>query len=137
MTVDPNGRVLKLTDPELYDYPFIFMNGVGSLDFYRRRGGVFAQVFAARWFHDVDDFWGEAEWENMAMQMEKVLPGRRPVDLPLSHPIFHLVYDLKEKPQVPDIRTWRMGSNFEFNHGGPHGDKLPHFQAYYDGQDRS
>ncbi len=84
----------------------------------------------------VDDFWGESEWENMAEQMNKVFPGQRPVDLPLSHPIFHLVYDLKEKPQVPDIRTWRSGSTFEFRHAGPHGDKLPHFQAYYDEHDR-
>ncbi len=33
MSVDPNGRVIELTDPTLFDYPFIFMNGVGSLEF--------------------------------------------------------------------------------------------------------
>ncbi len=68
--------------------------------------------------------------------MEFVYPGQEPEDLPISHPIFHHVYDFKEKPQVPDIRTWRSGSMFEFRHGGPPGDKLPHFQAYYDDKGR-
>ncbi len=74
--------------------------------------------------------------ENMSQQMSRVFPGQTPIDLPLSHPIFHLVYDLKEKPQVPDIRTWRSGSNFEFQHGGPYGDMLPHFQGYFDHHNR-
>ncbi len=33
MHVDPNGRVLELTDAELFDYPFVFMNGVGTAEF--------------------------------------------------------------------------------------------------------
>ena len=39
-------------------------------------------------------------------ELAKVLPGVAPVDLPLSHPIFHTVYDLREKPQVPSINAW-------------------------------
>lgn len=136
MHVDPFGRLLDLTDPELFDYPFIFMNGVGTAELSAEEAAALRKYLLRGGFMMVDDFWGESEWDNMAMQMDKVLPGQKPVDLPLSHPIFHLVYDLKEKPQVPDIRTWRAGSNFEFRHAGPHGDKLPHFQAYFDEHNR-
>ncbi|HEY2252803.1 MAG TPA: DUF4159 domain-containing protein, partial [Planctomycetaceae bacterium] len=34
-------------------------------------------------------------------------PDREPVELPLEHEIFHIVYDLKMKPQVPSIGIWR------------------------------
>ena len=33
MKVDPNGVVIELTDPDIFNYPFLFMNGVGSLQF--------------------------------------------------------------------------------------------------------
>ena len=136
MKVDPNGRVLELTDPELFNYPFLFMNGVGTLQFSPDEADALRRHLLNGGFLMVDDFWGEAEWESMKAQMQLVFPNQEPIDLPLSHELFHVVYDLKEKPQVPDIRTWRGGSRFETNHALPHGDKLPHFQAYYDDNER-
>lgn len=136
LKVDPNGRVLELTDPDIFNYPFLFMNGVGSLQFDLDEALALRRHLLNGGFLMVDDFWGEREWEDMKDQMKLVFPGKEPVDLPLSHDLFHIVYDFKVKPQVPDIRTWREGSYFETNHPLPHGDKLPHFQAYYDDQDR-
>ena len=136
MKVDPNGIVLELTDPGIFNYPFLFMNGVGSLQFNYEEAVALRRYLLNGGFMMVDDFWGEPEWENMKYQMKMVFPNREPIDLPLSHELFHIVYDLKSKPQVPDIRTWRGGSNFELRHPLPHGDKQPHFQAYYDDNDR-
>ena len=51
----------------------------------------------------IDDFWGVGEWENIEYEMKRVFPDREFVDLPIEHPIFHCVFDLKEKPQVPGI----------------------------------
>jgi len=136
LKVDPNGKVLELTDPDLFNYPFLFMNGVGSLEFSQDEANALRQHLLNGGFLMVDDFWGEQEWARMKEQMKMVFPNREPVDLPLSHKLFHIVYDMKSKPQVPDIRTWRAGSTFETNHGGSPGDKLPHFQAYHDDNDR-
>ena len=36
-------------------------------------------------------------------QIKRVFPDREPVELPLDHPVFHCVFDLKEKPQVPNV----------------------------------
>jgi hypothetical protein len=49
----------------------------------------------------VDDFWGEREWANFYENIKRVFPEREPVELPLEHEVFHCVYDLKKKPQVP------------------------------------
>lgn len=129
--VDPDGRVVELTDPELFDYPFLFMNGVGSLQFTYDEANALRKYLLSGGFLMVDDFWGLEEWDRMQEQMSMVFPDQRPKDLDLSHELFHIVYDFKVKPQVPDIRTWRSGYTFEFNHGSP-GDMQPHFQAYYD-----
>jgi Domain of unknown function (DUF4159) len=135
LKVDPNGIVVKLTDPALFNYPFLFMNGVGSLVFEKDEADALRRHLLNGGFLMVDDFWGEDEWEHMMDQMRLVFPDRSPTDLPISHEIFHIVYDLKTKPMVPDIRTWRNGLNFEINHGRP-GDMLPHFQAFHDDDGR-
>jgi hypothetical protein len=53
----------------------------------------------------VDDFWGDEEWDNFYREIKRVFPDREPIELPLEHPIFHCVYDLKFKPQVPAINA--------------------------------
>ncbi|MEQ1828869.1 MAG: DUF4159 domain-containing protein [Pirellula sp.] len=136
MKVHPNGRVLELTDPDLFDFPFLFMNGVGSLQFSKEEAEALRRHLLNGGFIMVDDFWGEEELENMKDQMRLVFPGREPKLLSLAHPLFHIVYDMKEIPQVPDIRTWRSGSMYEFNHRGSPGDMKPHFLAYVDDNDR-
>ena len=65
-----------------------------------------------------------------------VFPDREPQELSLEHPIFHTVYDLKELPQVVDIKTWRDGYDYEYWHGDSGGDKSPHFWAYSDDRGR-
>ena len=37
--------------------------------------------------------------------MRRVFPKRKFTELDLKHPIFHCVFDLKVKPQVPAIQT--------------------------------
>ena len=103
LKVDPNGIVVKLTDPAIFDYPFLFMNGVGSLEFRQEEADALRGHLLHGGFLMVDDFWGEDEWAHMLDQMQMVFPDRAPTDLPLSHEIFHIVYDMKAKRQVPDI----------------------------------
>ena len=52
-----------------------------------------------------DDFWGEWQWDGFADQMKRVFPDRDFVELPMSHEIFHCVFDLgteKNKLQTPN-----------------------------------
>ncbi|MBU6402808.1 MAG: DUF4159 domain-containing protein [Verrucomicrobia bacterium] len=110
LKVDPDGRVVKLTDPTLFDYPFIFAAQPGGMELraeevrilrhYLLNGGVFM----------ADDFWGTRDWEHFAAQMQRVLPERHWVDLPPDHPLFHAIFDLNgpsNRLQVPSIHFWR------------------------------
>jgi hypothetical protein len=85
----------------------------------------------------VDDFWGQAEWDNFYYQIKRVFPEREPHELPLSHPIFHAVFDLKEKPQIPSINAaWEGRSQgITWEDHGPNS-QTPHYLAIYDDKGR-
>jgi hypothetical protein len=110
MKVDPDGRVLKLTDPALFNYPFIFAAQAGGMDLGDEEIEALRKFFSRGGALMVDDFWGERDWDNFEYQMSRVLPGRQWMDLPIEHPLFHCVYDLAgpvSKLQVPTIHLWR------------------------------
>jgi hypothetical protein len=54
-------------------------------------------------FWMIDDFWGTFEWRCFQDQMKKIFPDRQIVDVPLTHPIFHVLYDIDQPMQVPNI----------------------------------
>jgi hypothetical protein len=149
---DPDGRVLRLTDPALFDYPWIYMVEPGGLELrpdevailqkYLRNGGVL-------W---ADDFWGMKQWDNLAKWMKAVLPDRQFVDLDMTNEIFHCVFDLKvpmNKLQTPnshqgsaslDPGSRDYGVTWEYYHDDymfdGSGAKDMHVRAIYDDKGR-
>ena len=105
--VDPNGRILRLTDKDLFKYPFIYMVEPGALLLQDEEVPILKKYLLNGGFLMADDFWGEWQWECFAEQMKRVFPDREFVELPMEHPIFHSVFDLnveKNKLQVPNER---------------------------------
>ena len=105
LKVEPNPIVLDLTDERLFDYPFIYMIEPGDLEFTEEEVVALRRYLMNGGFMMVDDFWGDYEWENFYQEIKRVFPdpAQEPQELDLSHEIFHCVYDLKEKPQIPSI----------------------------------
>lgn len=83
----------------------------------------------------VDDFWGEDEYANFYGEIKRVFPDKEPQELPLEHPIFHCVYDLKEKPQVPSIHSAMRGrdSGITWERWDA---KEPHYKGIVDDKNR-
>jgi hypothetical protein len=63
--------------------------------------------------------------------MERVFPDRSAEEVPLSHEIFHCVYDLQEKPQIPSINVAAAGRTYERRDA-----RIPHYKAFYDDDGR-
>ena len=140
LEVDPDGLVLELTDPELFNYPFIHINPgdpvgvvftdeeVKCLRKYLLNGG----------FLFVTDFWGMDEWEDFHNQMRRVFPDREPVELTIDHPIFHCVFDLKKKPQIPAPEYAMRGraQGITWERWDRADSKEPHYMAYSDDKGR-
>jgi hypothetical protein len=136
MKVNPEGKVLELTDRELFQYPFIYIVEPGDLTFSDEEVKVLRRYLLSGGFLMVDDFWGEAQWRNLYQQMKRVFPEREPEDLELDHPIFNCVFKLNEKPQVPNVglgtaSQWNGGVTWELYDA-----RDPHYRAIFDDKRR-
>lgn len=137
LKVDPNGRVLEITDPELFNYPFIYIVEPGDLAFTDEEVPILRRYLLNGGFLMVDDFWGEAEYENFYDEIKRVFPEREPVDLTRDHPIFHAVFDIRHIPnlQIPNIG---MGTASQY-HGQtwerPDAEEV-HYRAIFDDKQR-
>lgn len=119
MEVNPDGKILELTDPELFDFPFIYIIEPGSIYLSDEEIKALRKYLLNGGFLMVDDFWGDREWDHFERIFKKIFPDRDFEELELEHPIFHCVFDLQEKPQVPAIQqalegrdagvTWEWG----------------------------
>jgi len=135
LKVNPEPIVLELTDPQLFDYPFIYIIEPGSLMFSPEEVASLRRYLLNGGFLMVDDFWGDQQYENFYSQIKRVFPDREPAEVPLEHEIFHCVYDLKEKPQLPSIghaqygratgEIWERTSDGSDN-------SVPHYRAIRD-----
>jgi hypothetical protein len=113
LPTDPDGRTVKLTDPELKALPFIYLVEGGGLQLRDAEVAPLREYLLGGGFLMIDDFWGEAEWESLKGQLLRVFPDREPRELDLKHPVFHSFYDITEKPQVPSIAVALSGRTFE------------------------
>jgi hypothetical protein len=134
MKVEPDPAIVEITDPKLFDYPFLFMSGVGGLELDDEEAAILRKYTMNGGFIMVDDFHGHAEWDNFYRYIKKVFPDREPIDIELPHPIFHVVYDLKEKYQVPNIS---LGRSYQGSRTWEQPDwKEVHYCAFYDDKGR-
>ena len=132
LKVDPNGTVLRFTDEALFDYPFVYMSNAANMSLSRDEEKALRRYLLNGGFLMADDFWAPRSWRNIRDQMKRVFPDRKPRELAADHEIFHIVYDLQGKLQVPSIFAWQQGDTFEYWHGDPEGDEDPHFWGYFD-----
>ena len=108
---------MRLDDPELLRYPFLYAVEVGRMALSDEEVLGLRRYLATGGFLLVDDFWGSREWAVFEEQIRRVLPGRPIVDLPLDHPVFHTVYDIKELLQVPNVGNGMMGGPYSERDG--------------------
>ena len=118
LKVDPDARVLKLTDPELTDYPLLYMEHAGYMELRNEEVDALRKYLFNGGALFVNDFWSTQEWEGFEAQMKRVLPGRSWDELPMRDPLFHCICDLKgpmNNLQVPTKQFW----NREYDPGDP------------------
>lgn len=137
LRVSPEAKTLRLSDPELLNYPFLFMTNMGGIYLSELERTALRKYLLQGGFLMADDFWAAAEWEHIRATMKEVFPEHEPRELTLDHEVFHIVYKFDKLPQVPSIRAWQQGMTYEDWHGPfSGGDTSPHFWGYFDGENR-
>jgi hypothetical protein len=107
---DPHGKIVELTDEKLFDYPLVYLIEPGGMFLEEEEVLALRRYCLNGGFLWVDDFWGDEEWQNFYENLKRVFPDREPQEVPLEHSIFHCVYDLSKRPQIPSIHSdWESG----------------------------
>jgi hypothetical protein len=104
------GTILMLDDPALFKYPFAYMSEPGYWTLTQAETVGLRNYLLKGGFLIFDDFHDD-HWFNLEVQMQKVFPDLRWVELDVSHPVFHSFFDIKslefDKPMyAPAIPTF-------------------------------
>lgn len=135
--VAPYDNIVRLDDPELRRFPFIYAVEVGSMGLAPAEVRGLREYLLAGGFLMVDDFWGSWEWSNFEWEMRQVLPEYDIVEIPLDHEIFRSYYAIDEIIQVPNIANGiSVGMGYP-GAGTSEGDGFtPRFLGILDDKDR-
>jgi hypothetical protein len=102
---EPNHLLVRPTDDQLFQCPFVLMAAPGSASFNEEEAERLRTYLLKGGFLWADDFWGSYQWEEWELQIRKVFPADQYaiVDLPLTHPMLRVQFEVPEIPQIPNI----------------------------------
>jgi hypothetical protein len=116
LRVDPNCRLIRATDPDLGDYPFLFASAPGALALTEEEKVALRAYLRNGGFMLMTDFWGEPEWAHVDRLFREILPESHFEELPIEHPLYRSVFNIREKAQVPNIRIGLKVPNTTIHH---------------------
>ena len=112
-------QVVDLADPDepddVYNWPNLYSVEPGYWRLTDTQAARMRDYLLRGGFLMMDDFHGTVEWNNFAANMRKVFPDREIVDIDNKDPIFHVIYDLDDRYQVPGLQYLYSGSKYEYD----------------------
>jgi hypothetical protein len=99
---------------ELYDWPWIYIEDAGGWRLSAAQAARLREYLLRGGFLFADDSHGDYEWSVLTEGMRMIFPDRAIEDLPDGDEIFHAVYDLDDRVQIPGTRyiwgrRWPIG----------------------------
>lgn len=104
---------VNLDEGDVFDWPWLYAVQVGHWKLSDSQAAVMREYLLRGGFFMCDDFWGEGEWAVFMQSMNRVLPGKQPVDLANTDNIFHSVYDLDDRYQVASQGSVQRGTSWK------------------------
>jgi len=127
-------------DDDVFNYPWLYAVEVGHWELTEQMVVKFREYLDRGGFFMCDDFHGTDEWNVFIHCMKRVMPDRDIVDIPNDNPIFHTVYDLDDRYQVPGmqyVQTKSICEKCPGDWGNPGvGGETPHWRGIYDDHGR-
>lgn len=90
MRVAPQEQVVRPSDDELWNVPFIHMTGHGNVRFSDSELAALRRYLQQGGFLHADDNYGMDE--SIRREFGRLFPDRPLVEIPLDHPVYNLVY---------------------------------------------
>jgi hypothetical protein len=108
-------QVVTLGSDDIFNYPFVYAVQVQAWTFKEEEAARLREYLLRGGFLMVDDFHGTADWESFLRGMRMALPADRfPItDLADGDEIFHVLYDIGKRFQVPGEQYVATGRTYE------------------------
>jgi hypothetical protein len=106
-------NVADLDSDHIFDYPWIYAVDVNTWTFTDAEAKRLHDYLLKGGFLMVDDFHGTDDWEHFMAGMRQVLPDRPVEDLKDEDEIYHVLYDINEKFQIPSEIYVNTGRTYE------------------------
>jgi len=123
-------HVVDLETDDIFNYPWVYAVEVGQWYLPDEQVNRLREYLLRGGFLMVDDFHGTYEWEAFMQSMSRVFPERPVVEIENKDAIFHVLYDLDERFQVPGISPLQQGLTYERD------GIVPRWRAIYDDKGR-
>lgn len=107
--------VVDLESDEIFNYPWVYVVEPGHWDLPEHQAKKLREYLLRGGFLMTDDFHGTFEWDIFTAGMSRVFPDRPIVDIDNKDAIFHVLYDLDERFQVPGIIMFYTGRTYEYD----------------------
>ena len=109
----PTEQIVNLDSDDIFNYPWVYAVQVQTWSFTDAEAKRLREYLLKGGFLMVDDFHGTADWENFMTGMRQVFPDRPIEDLENKDEIFHVLYDMDDRFQVPGEQYIRTGRTYE------------------------
>lgn len=94
LSVSDREQVIRITDPGLWNHPYLYMTGHGNVRFTDEEVTILRRYLERGGFLHADDNYGMDE--SFRREIARVFPNRPLVEVPLDHPIYRIVYPLPQ-----------------------------------------
>lgn len=121
---------------EVFNWPWLYAVQVGEWGITQRQADVLRDYLLRGGFFMADDFHGAYEWQMFEQRIRMVFPNRPITEIPNNDPIFHTIYDLDGRYQIPGAAHLGLGYKVPDYPQGPDDGKGAHWMAIRDDKGR-
>ena len=115
---------------DLFDWPWLCAGEMGDWKLTQSQAANLREYLLRGGFLMLDDFWGTVEWNRFDESMKLIFPDRPIVEIEDADAIFHAVYNLDERYQIPGQWALRRGTTYRED------GSVPHWRGIYDDHGR-
>jgi hypothetical protein len=115
---------------DIFNWPWLVVGEMGDWKLTDAQIARVREYLLRGGFLMMDDFWGTREWNRFMDSMALIFPDRPIVEIEDKDPIFHIVYDLKDRYQIPGQWALRQGTTYRDD------GEIPHWRGVYDDRGR-
>jgi len=116
---------------DVFNWPYLIVGLAGTWNLDDEMVAKLREYLERGGFLFCDSFFGSQQWEGFVEGMSRIFPDRDIVDLPDDHPLFHTVYDLTHRQQLPNMNNLLAGGPGYLSDGA-----VPRWKAVLDDNNR-